>query len=63
MILVDVYLMETVQKVKLLILILKAIMILISLKSRVSDRINELKALQVRVRTSVGKYLIITHNH
>lgn len=60
---VDVYLMETVQKVKLLILILKAIMILISLESRVSDRINELKALQVRVRTSVGKYLIITHNH
>ena len=60
---VDVYLMETVQKVKLLILILKAIMILISLESRVSDRINELKALQVRVKTSVGKYLIITHNH
>ena len=60
---VDVYLMETVQKVKLLILTLKIIMILTSSELRVSDRINEARALQVRVQTSVDKYLIITHNH
>ena len=60
---VDVYLMETVQKVKLLILILKIIMILTSSELKVSDRINEARALQVRVLISVGKYLIITHNH
>jgi len=55
--------METVQKVKLLILTLKIIMILTSSELRVSDRINEARALQVRVQTSVDKYLIITHNH
>lgn len=55
--------MEIVQKVKLLILTIKTMAILTSSESRVSGRINEARALQVRVQASVDKYLITIRNH